>query len=151
MQKIVFILFIGTLAALSSCKKEEGVDVLAFEPSIEIVSLNTTNLIEFDDSLIITLKYEDGDGDLGRFDPDENSLYIKDSRLSKAEYYHIPPILADDDNLQTTGKIRVFIPTLFILGTDPVEKAEISLKVRDQAGNWSNEVKTGNITINRKN
>ncbi len=151
MKQFIYIFIISVLVVFSACEKEVGVDTLPYEPNIEIQSINTTNLIEFQDSLIIILKYEDGDGDLGRLDPDENSLYIKDKRLENPEYYHIPPIVPDDKTLQTTGTIRVFVPTLFVIGSGKSENTELELKVRDQAGNWSNSVSTGVITINKEN
>lgn len=136
--------------SIFSCKKEEGIDYLSTTPRIEFISVNKTDIVEFEDSVIVILKYEDGDGDLGRPHPDDNSLSVKDSRLNKAELYHLPPIIPEGENLQTTGTIRVFVPTLFVIGSSNEEDVTLSLRVKDQAGNWSNDVQTPLIKV-RKN
>jgi hypothetical protein len=142
-----YILGVLTLAMLSISCQKEGENVLSFTPFLELESINKDIITEFEDSVIIYVNFEDGDGDLGRQDPDSNSLYIKDSRLANAEYYHIPPITPDDEKLQTIGKFRVFIPTLFVIGSESREKATISIRVKDQSGKWSNEITTPEITI----
>lgn len=143
---IPYILLILALGLISSCQKE-GKNILSFTPFLSIDSINKTVITEFQDSIILYLNFEDGDGDLGRQDPDSNSLSIKDARLDSAELYHIPPIIPADENLQTVGRFRVFIPTLFILGSEKQEKTSISVRVKDQAGNWSNEITSPVITI----
>ncbi len=137
---------ISVLFLSASCQKE-GENVLSFTPYLELESINKEIITEFEDSIIIYVNFEDGDGDLGRQDPDSNSLYIKDFRLNKAEYYHIPPITPDDEKLQTIGKFRVFIPTLFVIGSGNEEKTDITIRVKDQSGKWSNSITTPKITI----
>lgn len=144
-----YILILLALATLSAACQKEGENVLSFTPFIELESVNKEIIKEFEDSVIIYVNFEDGDGDLGRQDPDSNSLYIKDSRLANAEYYHIPPITPEDENLQTIGKFRIFIPTLFILGSGNTENVTISVRVKDQSGKWSNEITTPQFTITK--
>lgn len=144
--KPFYILFAFAALILFSCQKE-GENVLSFTPKLEFNSINSTTITEFQDSVIIIVNYEDGDGDLGRQDPDSNSLYIKDVRLDNAEFYHIPPLTPDDQKLQTIGKFRIFIPTLFIIGSEDVERTSIQIRVKDDSGNWSNEITTPEITI----
>lgn len=142
-----YILLLLALVLLNAACQKEGENVLSFTPFIELESVNSEIIKEFEDSVIIFVNFEDGDGDLGRQDPDSNSLYIKDSRLPNAEYYHIPPITPDDENLQTIGKFRIFIPTLFILGSGNTENVTINIRVKDQSGKWSNEIASPEFTI----
>lgn len=144
--KPYYILFALATLLMFSCQKE-GENVLSFTPKLEFNSINSTTITEFQDSVIIIVNYEDGDGDLGRQNPDSNSLYIKDVRLENPEYYHIPPLTPDDQNLQTIGKFRIFIPTLFIIGSEDVERTSIQIRVKDAKGNWSNEISSPEITI----
>lgn len=147
MKRILTIVIASAL--LFACKKE-GYEDLPTEPEIAIVSIHPGDtVLEFVDSVVVTISFQDGDGNLGRVDPEENSLYIKDERLPVEEYYHVPPIIPSTVNaLKTRGHMRVFIPSLFILGKDEdFETTRIAIKVRDQEGNWSNEVLTPRFVI----
>ncbi len=147
-----FIATIAILPVLLACsKKKVRVEGDYSEiPSIALVSINNTEMTEFKDSVIAIISYKDLNGDLGRQNPDDNSLYVKDERLAKADYYHLPPITPDDLEFKTRGTIRIVVPTLFLFGNGGAEKTTLTFKVQDQAGNWSNEVVTSEITINRK-
>ncbi len=142
--------YLAAVAVLGfSCKKntleKEGYTEV---PQIELVSVNTQSVKQFQDSVIITISFKDLNGDLGEQDPDNNSLYILDGRLQAADYYHIPPITPEDLEFKTRGRIRIKKPTLFLFGTNGGdEKTRLTIKVKDRAGNWSNEVTTNEITI----
>jgi hypothetical protein len=149
MKKLVFIL-IATLC-LVSCKKEEIKVQGDYSeiPSIEFKSINTETIKEFQDSVIIVIGYKDLNGDIGQLDPDNNSLYIKDRRLPAADYYHIPPVTPEDVEFKTRGTIRIVVPTLFLLGNGGNETTVLQIKIKDQAGHWSNELSTPELTITR--
>jgi len=136
------------LILVTSCKKKslekEGYTEV---PQIELKSLSTQSVHQFKDSVIIVISYKDLNGDLGEQNPDNNSLYILDSRLAAADYYHIPPITPEDLEFKTRGSIRIKKPTLFLFGDGGDEKTRLTIKVMDRAGNWSNEVTTEEITI----
>lgn len=136
---------------LLSCKKDRKAEKEGYfeVPSIELVSVNTTQMVEFQDSLIIMVSFKDLNGDLGRQNPDDNSLYIKDLRLPNADYYHIPPITPEDLEFKTRGTIRIVVPTLFLLGNGGDETTVLTIKVKDQADHWSNEISTPTITITK--
>ncbi len=147
MRNLTIIVLLAT--ALLSCKKEtsDEREGYADTPAIELVSINTTTVKQFQDSVIIVISYKDANGDLGRTNPDDNSLYIKDARLPAADYYHIPPITPDDVTLKTRGTIRIVVPTLFLLGNGGNESTQLQLKIKDMADNWSNELSIGPIII----
>ena len=130
-----------------SCKKDEEKSTA---PVLEVISVNKTSLIEFKDSLIVTLSYEDVNGDLGQLNPDENALMVKDARISKGDYYHIPPITPNQESLKTKGTFQVFIPSLFLLGNGGFEKTVISFQVKDRDNNTSNTAITPEISIVRE-
>lgn len=141
------LLFISALAVLVSCKKDGEKEGFSDTPSLEMVSLSEDRLVQFKDSLVITVRYKDLNGDLGRTDPDDNALYIKDQRLPHPDYFHIPPLTPDDLRFKTTGTFRIVIPSLFLLGNGGEERTRLHIKVLDQGGHWSNELVTPEIAI----
>lgn len=138
------------LFTISSCKKEEPVSITGNPtPLIKLISVSSKQLKQFKDSLVITLEYTDGDGDIGETNPDANDLEIKDQRLSKADYYFVKPLTPPDANIKVKGIITVQMKNTFLLGTADSEVTTFELRLRDRAGNWSNSVKTDLITITK--
>ena len=143
------ILFISLiLLAISGCKKEEVV-VANPNPLLRLVSVSSKNLKQFKDSLIITIEYTDGDGDIGETNPDLNDLQIKDQRLSKPDYYFVKPLTPPNANIKVKGTIAVQIKNTFLLGTADSEITTFELRLKDRAGNWINSLKTDVITITK--
>lgn len=138
---IVYLCF--AFALLVACKKEEG----STTPSIALIGVSKTDIIEFKDSLFITIEYEDLDGNIGTQDPDAKSLFVQDERYENPEAYHIPPITPLDKVLKVKGTIRVYIPTLIRRSSGPFEKTILSIRLKDRDGNWSNTVDTPLLTI----
>lgn len=134
--------------AINGCKKEEVV-VANPNPLLRLVSVSSKNLKQFKDSLIITIEYTDGDGDIGETNPDLNDLQIKDQRLSKPDYYFVKPLTPPNANIKVKGTIAVQIKNAFLLGTADSEITTFELRLKDRAGNWSNSVKTDVITITK--
>ncbi|MFT6844488.1 MAG: hypothetical protein ACJAUV_000668 [Flavobacteriales bacterium] len=139
------LLIVVCFLAICSCKKKEDSGT---SPMITIESIYPLEVVEFKDSIIINLSYCDLDGDLGRQDPDNNSLWIKDERVPEGETYHLPPITEENKN-NTTGTIRVYIPSLFLFGNGDQEVTKLTLKIQDQSGNWSEAIVTPQIIVNK--
>jgi len=144
MNKVVLLL---SVLALSACKKEK-VNVMPKEPSIELISVGPAQITEFQTPVILRFSYKDGDGDLGRTDPDDHSLWVKDSRLSVADGYHIIPLAPPDQEIAIQGELVVELSPLFLLGNSDQEVMTYSFYVEDRAGNRSNTITTSAITIN---
>lgn len=144
MNKVVIFLFV---IALSACKKEK-VEVMPKEPSIELISVGPAQITEFQTPVMLRFSYKDGDGDLGRSDPDDHSLWVKDSRLSVADGYHIIPLAPPDHEIAIQGELVVELSPLFLLGNSDQEVMTYSFYVEDRAGNRSNTITTSAITIN---
>ncbi len=143
MMKYFFLLILCT-CVLFSCKKKKKSEALAPEPVIELVNVTPTNIEQFTDSVLVTIKYKDNNGDIG----DEYSLSVKDSRLVNADWYHVQPLAPLGHELKFEGTIQVKINTMFLLGNGTQEFSTLSIKLKDRAGNWSNEISTPAITIN---
>jgi len=140
------------LVLLNSSACEEGTPtVIGNTPVIELVDVIPTTVQEFQEKLYIHLAYEDGNGDLGFFNPDLPSVFVKDSRLTEYDAYHIPPLAPTDSEVAIKGILTVELKNTFILGVDAIESQVITydIKVVDRAGNESDVITTMPITIIR--
>ena len=140
------LLAIFCIVFLFSCKKDEPYSTT---PEIEFISLTPSSTPEFSQNVTLKISYKDGDGDIGYEDPDAYSLFIKDARLPQADEYHVQPLTPPDQAIQIEGELSINLAGLFVLGSDSTESTKFTVKLRDRAGNWSNEVVTSNITIKK--
>ncbi|TVR81670.1 MAG: hypothetical protein EA412_02570 [Chitinophagaceae bacterium] len=147
MKKILIYIVLIPLFGLFSCSKKEVLDEV---PYIELVSVEPLEMIQFKDTLTITIRYEDGNGDLGFADADSNALYVHDQRLDKADMFYVPPLAPLDAEVHISGKLDIQIGNTFLIGNGPSEKTRFYIKIRDRAGNMSNEIVTPEITILRE-
>ncbi|MFO0359410.1 MAG: hypothetical protein ACK50N_02835 [Flavobacteriales bacterium] len=127
-----------------SCKKDEP-DPIA--PILTYVSTSDTEVQSFNNQVRVVFSYEDFQGDLGNEDPDILSLKVKDARLEEADFYHIPPMTPNSEELRIKGNYEVVLNTMFLLGNGASETTKFSIQLRDRAGNWSNTIETSVITI----
>ena len=140
--KLFFLVCI--FSAVQSCKKDEK---LPPEPSIEFVSLTPSTILQFKDEVTVTIKYKDNNGDLGYESADQYPLQVKDSRLTGPDWYHVSPLAPLGQELKIEGELKIKISSMFILGNGHQEVATLAIKIKDRAGNWSNEILTPPITI----
>lgn len=134
---------------LSACTKETQTSTGNPIPVIGLIKAEPANIKQFKDSFKITLSYEDGDGDIGFENADINSLEIKDTRLSKPDYYYVPPQAPIDAKIAIKGQLVVKLRNLFLLGTGNSEATTLEIRLQDRAGNWSNKVTTPEILITK--
>lgn len=147
--KIKNLFFIASfLLLLNSCKKEEA-ERYPLEPTIELISVSPLTVTNFDNKITVTLSYLDNNGDLGFSDPDKYSLQIQDSRLDSADWYHVPPLAPENENIIIEGQLSVVITNMFILGNGNSEVTSLKIKMRDRENHWSNEVISPTITIQK--
>ena len=139
------ILFLLSLS-IFGCKKDEKYSEI---PEIEFVSLTPNSTTEFSQNIVLKLTYKDGDGDIGHEDPDVYALFVKDSRLPQADEYHVKPLTPPEQTLQIEGELTVRLSSIFVLGSDSTESTKYKVKLRDRAGNWSNEIETSSIQVSK--
>jgi hypothetical protein len=143
------LLVFGTILLASACKKEETLPAQA-APVIGILSITPDTLVQYQDSVVIKIQYEDPNGDLGSIDPDKHDLEIKDSRLQFADTYHVKPLSPEGYSLFIRGTLSVTLPSMFLLGNGNLEQVTFSIRMRDRAGQWSSEVDSDPIFIKRE-
>jgi hypothetical protein len=127
-----------------ACKKEEGPPVV---PEITLLSVAPTTVVQFGEEVQVRISYKDGDGDLGRVDADDFSIWVKDARLATADGYHVQPLAPIGSSVAIEGELTIVLRPLFLLGNGSEEATKYTLELQDRAGNWSNEVVTPEIII----
>jgi hypothetical protein len=130
---------------LSGCKKEEPISEVPF---IEFVSISPNPAIKYQDEIRITIKYTDGDGDLGENTPDVKNLFVTDSRNSVTYEFRIPQLAPDDSKIIIQGNQPFNLPPQGFIDDSSTSEAVIySIYIKDRAGNQSNTVQTSPLTV----
>ena len=131
----------------SSCQKDDGPNPISILPEIELKSVSPSSIQQFD-SLVFTIHYTDGDGDLGDYDADTLSLWITDNRFPLTEKFHIPPLAPQGAVITITGDLIVTLDHVILEDqASSSETATFTIKLKDRSGNWSNEVTSPSVTI----
>ena len=145
-----YFLFVLIIATVIGCKKKKEETSEQVAPSIELLSITPQNVKEFKDSISILLKYKDVNGDLGDANPDELSLEVRDSRLQSADKYHVQPLAPNTGkDIPIEGELRIKLNSMFLLGAGTSEQSILTIKLKDRAGNWSNDVTSQPIIISK--
>ena len=142
MPKSFSILLLVMIACLA-CKKEEP----SKSPVIELVEITPLSLVQYNEPVYITIGYTDLDGDIGYESPDEYALQIKDNRLTDPDWYHVLPLSPVGSNVAIEGNLTIKINSLFLLGNGSQEFTSFTIKIKDRADNWSEEITTPQVTI----
>lgn len=145
MQKIAFLLLITSLGI--ACRKQH-----AIEPTLSYKGISKSLLLQNrQDSVIIDLAYEDGDGDLGS--DTEDQIFVTDLRTdSLVATYRIPPFPNPDKKQYREGTIRLLLYSgccMYANGTsctinfsEPRDSVRYSIYIKDRAGHVSPAIYT---------
>ncbi len=144
-QRFTLILLV-VVVALVSCSKEEV--SLSSTPTISLLSIAPKVVQEFSDSLVLTIAYEDGDGDLGGVHPDSVNLFITDSRIGIVYGFRIQELVPGGAEVPIKGTFKVVLKGLFrVTDTAPSETVSFEIYAKDKAGNRSNTVVSEEIRV----
>ncbi len=144
-------LFLGLISfslSTSSCTKDQ-VDEISVIPSIELLSISSDTIKEFEDELIIIIAYEDGDGDLGFEETDQYALFVRDIRLEEFDDFYVGPIAPPGVNVPITGNFNIEFPSLFLFGNGNYETTRFEIRMVDRRMNESNLLVTEEIIIKK--
>lgn len=144
---------IVSLALLLSCKKEKGNDPLppiSNVPEIELSGTSSTSINQFDD-ITLTVKYTDGNGDLGESDANINSIFVTDNRdISIVHKFHLQPLAPVGQDVAIQGNLKIKIENVILLDqSNTSENASFSVYILDRAGNKSNIVTSPSVRISK--
>lgn len=118
------------------------------EPYIDVVSINQNSFVELDDdSLSVTIYFEDGDGDIGS--DDQVNMFWEDSRVPGYEIpFKIPTIESQGNVKAISGTITTYYPITFCIDDDDaVDSFYYRIYIKDRAGNISNTDSTDMIFL----
>ncbi len=152
------ILFSFLILTLAACTKElddkmednNQQDPISETPAIELIAVSTNEVRAYEEPLIFKISYTDGDGDLGTNDPDVYSIELVDNRDPALFIfnYHLSPRIPDGNNLTVQGELDIVLDNSILLDDDnESEMTTFSIRVKDEAGNWSNVVETEAVEI----
>ena len=136
---------------LSACNKDEEINPPISEvPEIELMSVSPGTVVALEDSIVFLIHYIDGDGDLGYNEPDSMSLYITDNRIPLTESFFVPWLAPEGSKITIEGDLEVQLHNTILVDPDSdSETVTFTVWMRDRAGNLSNSVTTGPITVTR--
>lgn len=139
------VVFVMILFVFGACE-ESDMD-LGVIPEISLEGMSHDTLVQYEEVLVLRIKYKDGDGDLGYPDPDRYSLFIRDLRLEDFDSFFVGPLAPMDSNVPIEGVLNVEFPSLFLFGNGMSETTRFECKMVDRAGNESNLITTPSIVI----
>lgn len=139
--KTLFIFGISSL--FFSCKKESI--VFNSTPTIEFVSISPTIANQYTDSVSVTIKYTDGDGDLGENNASVKNCFIRDNRIGIVYEFRIKQLAPD--NSPITGTLNLELGGQGITDTSSQQYVSYTIYVKDRAGHISNSIVTSSILI----
>ena len=131
-----------------NCESNELVPPAAV-PSISIDAVSPLTVVQFQEKINMEIEYEDGNGDIGFEDPDIPVVYVRDSRLTSPDEYHVPPLAPSGSQVPIQGVFSLELKNTFLLGNGDIEIITYEVWLVDRAGNESNKVITPQITILR--
>ena len=139
------ILFLVLILAGMACQKDEHPFSDVPEISLERISHDTIR--EYMDVLTLSVRYQDGDGDLGFVEPSKYAVFVRDLRLPEFDGFYIGPLAPLESNIAIQGVIHIEFPSLFLFGNRLSETTAFEIKFLDRRGNESNLITTNSVVI----
>ncbi|MCS7085127.1 MAG: hypothetical protein RMM53_05070 [Bacteroidia bacterium] len=132
--------------SLIACGEEKKVEFDP-HPKLELTSVAPSSLKALLDTLRVTVRYSDGDGDLGHAHPDSHAVFATDSRNGVVHRFRLPPLAPDDQGpIPITGNLVVVIGGIPNL-SGRSENVGFEIFLKDRAGNRSNVVSTPPVEV----
>ena len=141
-------LVLAASLGFAACKKDK-VDLKDPVPAILSVSIAPGTVVEYQDSIVFLVEYRDGDGDLGENSPDAHNLFVTDNRIPATEAFRIRELAPQWAEIPITGPLRVVLRNTGITDNSSSQTVDYTIYLKDRAGNESEKVITGPITVVR--
>ncbi len=145
-----------TLFLFAACSREkleviENPDgPLSDTPRIEISRISPQSVIALQDSIVLTIFYQDGNGDIGFPEADSFSLFLSDNRLNLTQGYYIQPVAPLNADIAVQGYLKIVLPYTFMSDSSLTsEMGTFSVRLKDRAQLWSNVATSDPIEIKR--
>jgi len=149
--KRLAIILLGLSLLAYACDSDIG---FGDNPEIEFVDIQPRRAVQFRDSIIITISFRDGDGDLGIDDNAVKSLFVIDNRPwipenQNEQAFNLPFLTPDTKNPAIQGNITFQLqPTVIRPGSGLTEEpTTFDIYIVDRSDNESNHITTDTIMI----
>jgi len=141
----------AVIAAAAGCKKYKDNDpmpAISNVPKIELISVSPMTVQQLQDSIVFTIRYTDGDGDLGFESADSMSVELTDNRFPLTFYYHLQPLSPQNAAVAITGQLPIVLDNTILQNPDATsEQASFGIRLKDRAGHWSNAITSSPVTV----
>jgi len=127
-----------------SCEKD---DLKSPVPLLEFISITPEIAKEYEDEIIITISYFDGDGDLGENDPNVKNLFLTDNRNNITYEFRIQQLSPDNSTITIEGNLDISLSSTGITDSSNTQTVTFDIYVVDRANHQSNIVTSNPITI----
>lgn len=143
---LVYSLVVAAISSmLNACNTNEPISEV---PEISFESVMPNVVTEYQDSLVFTISYRDGNGDLGENNTDNDNVFLQDSRNQVAYGFRIQQLAPDNANIAIQGNLNITLPNTAIVNGGQTESVTYTIWVVDRAGNESNKVTSSTVTVN---
>ena len=129
-----------------SCKKDNSISTT---PEIAFVSVSPSVVKEYKDSIVFTISYRDGDGDLGENNADAKNLFLTDNRNGITYQFRISQLAPTGSSVAIKGNLNVVLNNTGITNATSSQTVSYNIYVKDRAGNQSNTITTSAITVSQ--
>ncbi|MEE9438754.1 MAG: hypothetical protein V3V14_07110 [Saprospiraceae bacterium] len=130
-------------------------------PSISFIGFSKNTLVQGfnSDTLILSIGFKDGDGDIGFGNQSGENIFLTDNRTGDVfDRFRIPSIPEEGANNGVAGEINMVLLTTCCIFPDNIPNCEkpeqyptndlsFTIYIVDRAGNKSNSIVTPDITL----
>jgi|GEM_PF-1617038 len=121
---------------------------LSDTPRVELSKISPASVIARKDSIVITIFYQDGNGDIGFPEADSFSLFLTDNRLNLTQGYYVKPVAPLNADIAVQGYLKIVLPYTFMSDSSvESEMGTFSVRLKDRARLWSNVATSQPIEI----
>ena len=151
MPRLVFV-SVFVLLLFNACEKPPSYDETPF---ISWGSFSVDTVDQLNGVLTVAFNFEDGDGDLGNDTDTSNHIILVDTRRTPNDtlFYRLPEIEPQGVVSSISGKIEVTLSQLCCIDPnnplilcnsiqDYYDPIVYKIRIRDNAGRWSNEIES---------
>lgn len=137
---------IFSVMLFSSCEKDAP--VYSQTPAIELLSVSPSSVTE-NQTITFSIKYTDGDGDLGQDKENVYNLFLTDTRVNVTYQYRIKQLAPDNSTIAITGTLNVKLNGTAITDGSLSQDVIYTLYVVDRAGHQSNVVTCPAVNLHK--
>jgi hypothetical protein len=147
MKRFLYIL-LPAVVFLCACKKKDDEPAFRFTniPNVTSVSTNVSGIRAWQDSIVFTIGYNDGDGDLGENKEGVENLFIRDNNTGVTTGFRVPQLAPGNSKIKIQGTLEVVLRSVGKNGTGS-ETTAFTVWIVDRSGNKSREMTSEKVTV----